>query len=307
MGHEGTKITVKELDSAVAKRFGTGGDFEADFMTMVSQHYGLIIQKGFRVFLNGKEVAPIPLVLRTVNLDKKYKGGIAPYLFEGLVDGVDVDLKIGFYRPALDEEELDREAETSYSADQAGWTVVCNDRVVLYNDKSRVTGWGEADVPSYHNQFISIAGVVHFRSTDPLKLPVTTTKRGVDGNSETYLKVKDRMRDGLRRFTSYTNKLKKDPVARDRLFRAAKGTNLDLIGEMSKQLKWRRDPKYPTAKTFVPSLPVVEKNDRLRVIRYQKPITEIEKLSSFLFEGQDVKSSEVGARCFERVLGEIPR
>ena len=159
---------VRELDDVVRRRFGKGGDFEVEFKTIVSQHFSLIIQKGFKVTLNGADVRPLPLVLRTVDLDRKYRAGIAPYLFLGNVDGVEIDLKVGFYRPALDEEELDQEAETSFSTDQAGWTVVCNDRVVLYNDKSRMTGWGEADVPSYHNQFISIAGLVHFRSTDPL-------------------------------------------------------------------------------------------------------------------------------------------
>ena len=304
VGREGTEIKVSRLDLNISKRFGPGGDFEDDFRTMVSQHYGVIIQKGFRVYVNGKEIKPVPLVLRTVDLGKQYKTGIAPYLFVGLVDGVDVDLKVGFYRPALDEEELDEEATTTYSTDQAGWTIVCNDRVVVYNDKTRVTGWGEADVPSYHNQFISIAGVVNFRSTDPLKLPVTTTKRGVDGNSELYLKVKDRMRDGLRRFTSYTNRLKKDPPMRDRLFQESRAVNLDLIGEMSKKVKWKVDPKYPNAKIFAPNLPAVEKNDRIKVVRFQKPTAEIEKLSQYLFEGQQVKPSEVGARCFERVLNE---
>jgi hypothetical protein len=304
LGHEGTTITVRELEAVVGKRFRKGGDFEDEFSSIVSQHYSIIIQKGFRVVVNGKEVRPSPLVLRTVALDKKYKTGIAPYMFVGNIDGVDVDLKVGFYRSAVDEEELDEEAETSFSADQAGWTVVCNDRVVLYNDKSRMTGWGEANVPSYHNQFISIAGLVHFRSTDPLLLPVTTTKRGVDGNSEIYLKVKDRMRDGLRKFTSYTNRLKKDRAVRDRLFRQTKSLNLNLIGEMSKSVKWKQDPKYRHAKTFVPSLPSIEKNDQLRMIRFQKTVDEIDQVGAYLFEGQPAKPSEVGERCFDRMLNE---
>ena len=46
--------------------------------------------------------------------------------------------------------------ESKRSSYEAGVTVVCNDRVVLYNDKSGLTGWGTSGVPNYHTQFIGI-------------------------------------------------------------------------------------------------------------------------------------------------------
>ncbi len=49
---------------------------------------------------------------------------------------------------------MDQEQEVRASRDDAGWTIVCNDRVVVHRDKSRLTGWGDGGVPSYHNQFI---------------------------------------------------------------------------------------------------------------------------------------------------------
>lgn len=300
----GTDIRIEKLDKTVERRFAKTGDFQKLFSQMVGQHYSMIIQKGFEVRVNREKVTPSPLVFRTVQLDKNYKTGIAPYMFKGTVDGVDVNLKVGFYRPALDEDEIEHEGESQSSYDEAGWTVTCNDRVVLYRDKSRLTGWGEANVPSYHNQFIAISGIVHFRSNDPLKLPVTTTKRGIDAGSEIYLQVKDRMRDGLKKFTAFTYRLKKDKNEKTKLFKAADSVNEEKLTAMSAHLKWRPDPKIKHSQVFVPNLPTIQKNDSLRTVRFSKPAEEITKLGVFLFENPNAEPGDVGESCFDRTLAE---
>jgi hypothetical protein len=57
-------------------------------------------------------------------------------------------------------------------------------------------------------QFIAISGIVIFCSEKPELLPTTTTKRGIDGNSELYLHVRDKMIEGMKIFTQYTNQWK---------------------------------------------------------------------------------------------------
>jgi hypothetical protein len=106
--------------------------------------------------------------------------------------------------PLKSDEELDDEIEGKRKTERAGITVICNDRIVLYNDKTHRTGWGEPPVPSYHTQFICISGVVVFESNDPSKLPTTTTKRGIDLSSDIYADVKIKIREGLKLFTDYT-------------------------------------------------------------------------------------------------------
>jgi hypothetical protein len=303
-GKGGTDIRIEKLDKAVSRRFAKTGDFQELFSKMVGQHYSLIIQKGFEVKVNKEKVTPSPLVFRTVQLDKNYKAGIAPYMFKGTVEGVEVSLKVGFYRPSVDEDELEHEGEAQSSYDEAGWTVTCNDRVVLYRDKTRLTGWGEANVPSYHNQFIAISGIVHFRSNDPLKLPVTTTKRGIDAGSDIYLQVKDRMRDGLKKFTAFTYRLKKDKNEKTKLFNDAKSVNEDVLNAMSTHIKWRADPKIKHSQVFVPNLPTIEKNDSLRTVRFSKAAEDISKLGVFLFENSNAEPGDVGERCFDRTLAE---
>ena len=192
-------------------------------------------------------------------------------MFSGKIDGVDVDMHVGFYKPIPDEAEvLKTQDEGTFSADEAGWTVICNDRIVLYHDKTRLTGWGEASVPSFHNQFIAISGVVHFRFNDASKLPVTTTKRGINVGSDVYSQAKDKMRQGLKLFTSYTNQLKKDRTRRNEIFAETGTVDLRSLRNSTstppaKALDERQKIRWQ--KTFSPSLPrVVDSN--LKTIRF---------------------------------------
>ncbi len=301
----GTRITVERLEPGIKNQFEKQ-EFAVELRRVISQTYSVIIEKGFAVSVNGSLVLPSPLVFRSVDL-KRYKAGIAPYLFKAEIDGVSIDLKIGFYRPSPNEDELEDDTESKSSSHDAGITVICNDRVVLYRDKSRLTGWGEATVPSYHNQFISIAGVISFKCNDSSKLPVTTTKRGIDAGSDVYLQAKDRIRDGLKKFTSFTNRLKLDKKQKDSLFKEAKSVNSNLVDEMSKQVRWKPDQKIKGAKYFSPTLPELERNRTLRWIKYTRTLAEIEIVSEFLFEKRDAETSRVGEECFERVLREAKK
>jgi len=207
----GTRIIVKELYDGIKNQFNKDqSSFLADLEKDIARHYALILEKGFIVQLNDIQIAPVPLtILSPEQLGISSSPSIEPYIFIADFDGVHVDLAVGFYRPLATEQQLDDEMLVRNSRENAGWTVICNDRVVLYNDKSSKTGWGTGGVPGYHNQFISIAGVVSFRSQNSMKLPLNTTKRGIDTSSELYHIVLDYMRDGLKKFTAFTNAWKR--------------------------------------------------------------------------------------------------
>jgi hypothetical protein len=302
---KGTSISVRRLLPEVAARFGDKAAFPAEFEQAVSQQYSLIIAKGFQVKIDGTPIRPLPMQLRTVDL-KNYSGGIAPFMYSGTVDGVHVDLSVGFYRHAPDEAELDEITDNDeYSAEEAGWTIICNDRIVLYRDKSRLTGWGEAGVPSFHNQFNAIAGVVHFRSNDASKLPVNTTKRGIDPGSEVYLKIKDRMREGMKKFTSYTNKLKKVPQKRSEIFQDLQSIEVRDLSIPSKSTYVRTDRKL-TGKIFDPVFPMISTSD-LKTIRFSRPTTQVEAIAARVLENPEATPGEVGEFCFDRVLKNLER
>lgn len=301
----GTSIEISKLLPEIAEEFAPARDFASRFERTVSQQFSLIIEKGFSVFVNGKKVKALPIQFSSVDLHA-YTEGIAPYLFDGVIDQVRISLSVGFYKPVPDEAELEeQDAGGTFTADEAGWTIICNDRVVLYHDKSILTGWGEAGVPSFHNQFISISGTVHFTADDASKLPLTTTKRGVNVGSAVYLRTKDKMREGTKLFTSYTNKLKKDKSKKRELFAETGTVSISQLRQgsrMTEDLHWTKDRKID-GKTFTPTLPKLT-DDRLRTVRFSSVKEDIAELGEYLLEDVDAKPADVGLACFEHVLVE---
>ncbi len=204
-----------------------------------------------------------------------------------------------------DESELEDEQKMRHSREEAGWTIICNDRVVAYCDKSRVTGWGEADVPSYHNQFIAIAGIVHFRSKDARKLPMTTTKRGVDASSDTYLYVKNFMREGMKKFTTYTNKWKSYGEEEKKISSQAASVNVSALIAKAPLSAWKPVKGNATERKFEPSLPVPSKADNnVRQIRFSRSLADIRRVAEYLFEDDSISPADVGGECFDRALNQ---
>ncbi|MEH2465298.1 hypothetical protein [Nostoc sp.] len=267
--------------------------------------------------MNGAKVPLISLNLLWDGVEKisNQNAAIAPYLYEAQKDEVQIKLAVGFYRSIASEDEVNDETEgIRRSSDTAGWTIICNDRVVLYCDKTRLTGWGEATVPSYHPQFIAISGVIHFRSKDARSLPITTTKRGIDASSDIYLYVKNFMREGLKIFTSYTNKWKKNIPEEKEIVSKAKIAELNVIFEAIPEEVWKPVKKktsdsrsFSTERKFTPTLPVPEaqnSGNKRNNISFSRPSKEIEIVAEYLFEDLERDPSEVGNECFERFLRE---
>jgi hypothetical protein len=229
--------------------------------------------------------------------------GIVPYVYVGELNGVSIELAVGFYRNLPTDEEQENSLAGRPASEQAGWTLICNDRVVLHADKSKVTGWGEAGVPGYHTQFVSIAGVVSFRSNDASLLPVTTTKRGIDGNSDLYLSVKEFMREGLKLFTDYTNKWKVPNTERPELAVPAVASTAARIAEMVPAESWTQDRKSVIkGQKFKPVLPVPDRGVEYRFLRFSRPLDDIRTVAEHFFDNPDALPGEVGGFCFDEVL-----
>ena len=154
---DGTTIVVGDLHAGISNRFGKDAvAFKSELERMVATHYVFIIDKGFRVKINGDIVKPRPTRLILDKKPRRQKNdGIRPFIFKTKTDGIEVFLAVGFTRPELPRETRSNVSRKTprYSSLDAGWTVVCNDRAVLYCDRSELTGWGEAGVPRYHTQF----------------------------------------------------------------------------------------------------------------------------------------------------------
>lgn len=155
----GTTIRITTLNPSIAELWGTDGNistFVESLKKAIQESYSLIIQKGFTIRINGEVVTANPVELLVQKNSEKQ--GIRPYIYTGQYDDVSVKVAIGFYAPMASDDDIDEMNESKRSSYEAGITVVCNDRVVLYNDKSGLTGWGTSGVPNYHTQFIGIKG-----------------------------------------------------------------------------------------------------------------------------------------------------
>lgn len=301
----GTTIEVKQLREGIKLQF-MNQDFIDNLYKVISTHFSYIISKGLTVKINEKRIEPNISIIRFAKDFSNKTDAIAPYIYKNSIDGVDVEVVIGFYRSlATDQEEQDEKEGKSLSSN-AGITIICNDRVVLHNDKSHQTGWGEAGVPLYHTQFIGISGVVIFQSNIPAKLPLKTTKRGVDSSSHIYAVVKDKVREGIKTFTDFTNKWKKS--SKDELSKHFKMDETEsapsvVLSQKVKTEDWstvRRD----RGMVFKPKLPLPKETDPTERVIFTKTKSEIRAVSEYLFD--EVRPTTiVGEYCFDQILKKV--
>ena len=277
---------------------------EPDVLKSDEKFREIIIQKGFTIVINGDTVAGNRVEL-LVQKDNN-KTGLRPYIFTGKYGSVNVKLAIGFYAPMASEDDIDEMNESERKSSEAGITVVCNDRVVLYNDKTNLTGWGTNGVPNYHTQFIGIKGIVIFESNIPSELPMTTTKRGIDHSSSVYITIKDKICEGLKMFTNYTNQWK-GRNTQERCFSsvAQKTDYSELFSDNSFGIQLRSDARSG-GETYKPSLPRPENDKPYRIIRFSKSTQDIQTLVGFFYGDpeEDISPSLIGEKCFDKVLSE---
>ncbi|NEQ97968.1 MAG: ATP-binding protein [Cyanothece sp. SIO2G6] len=328
---EGTQITIRQLRPGIEEmcREGNKSKLHSAIIGQIRYQYSYILSKGFAVRVNGYSVTPAPLELKwgsPVNTSF----AIEPYLYEATIDEVEINLAVGFYRPTPTQEEIDAEtivdrAEANRlrrgSKDIAGWTIICNDRVVVYADRTLLTGWGGDGLPKYHPQFISIAGIVHFRCEDAKKLPVNTTKRGIDASSLIYLYVKSNfMTKGLKIFTSYTNKWKgytqeEHEISDNTPVLVPQKIAAQIPKENWKDVRRRfssseKKDIEQSQRQFVPTRlpePKRDQADSKVRISYSKEIDEVELVADYLLGECEVKPSKVGEVCFDHILGKAKR
>lgn len=304
---KGTSIIITELNEETKAQFADE-QWVDDFRATVARHYALIIAKGFTVLIGDGKKKPSKIspeafqLLRTEPVDKE-GSRIAPFVYTGKLHGVDVEIYAGLYRSLPNAEELEEEEETRGSSDDAGWIVACNDRVVVWKDKTRLTGWGEATVPNYHGQFIAITGIVLLHSTDPKKLPLTTTKRGLDAGTIIYSELKDLMRDATKKLTSFTNKWKKFPEKLDDIYLASDYVGLPQLRSERDKVALTALHKLPTMKRYAPVLPEPAAQKTDVSVKFTAKKSEVRLMADIHFgEDENPKPGEVGQAVFKQAV-----
>ena len=299
----GLTITVTDLHPAISNRFNVAASGFVDALSRkIRDHYAYIIQKGFQVVLNGTRIEPNLIQTLVATQNRKNAGAIAPYIYETEHDGVRISLVMGMYAPFPTDSELEDLYEGRRSRDTAGWTIICNDRVVLSHDTTHRTGWGEAGVPSYHSQFVMLSGIVEFNSNDASKLPVITTKRGVNLDSPLYASIKDVMREALKHFTSFTYHWKATSDERSEVQSKAQPIDIRAAATSVPASAWQEVRKNLKGRRFVPELPkpaVVKTHAR---VAFDAPLRGLETVRLFFELEEGSKPSQVGEAAFKWTL-----
>lgn len=298
----GTRVSVSKLRPEIKKMLATKS-FESRLQTFISRHYAVIINKGFHVELNGTAVPAAPVSILSCALEKidNDHPSLAPYMLEYDNGTVKANVWVGMYRkPAETDAEEESETEQRQSSDNSGWTIICNDRAVVSNDTTILTGWGEAGVPRFHPQFIGIRGIMTLASDYPMELPLTTTKRGLDASSVLFLNLKQFMREGMKLFTSFTNHWKADRIKAKRLFEEAELLELPELRELMNAVQSVKVSSLAGARRFQPNLPTPAASlmKRISFTRHQDQIAIVGK---YLLDDPKSKPADVGAACFDEM------
>lgn len=216
LSKSGTRITVDHLHNSVVQDFQLS-KFEANFKKELESTFAYSLLEGLVIKLNNKKIEARPVKFLTSD-------SLKPSFEKFEIEGVIVSIYTGIGEP---------------DPNLAGWYIYCNDRLMVEKDKSNLTGWeggkkfyDDSGVQKFHNKVAMFRGVVFFNSTDSSKLPMTTTKSGVDVNSALYKTIRSKMVYSMRTVLSRLNKISS---ADDRSNLVDNSKLVEIIGHNKKE------------------------------------------------------------------------
>ncbi len=271
---DGVIIKVKELHKDISYFF-TDNSFHSLLEFEISRSVSYRLFNRIEILFNDKAIKASPLSLCA-------GGGITPFYVKQTEEISDGD-KISFEIFA----SIGRPNPTD-----AGWYIFCNERLVLAADKSKITGWKESkddddEVIKFHNQYAMFRGIVFFTADNPERLPMTTTKMGLDVNHLIYLKSLRFMKEGLTQVVNFLKLIKN---------KETKTSILDLteikeISELRSSEKGNISFKGPEISDVL--------SNRLVSISYSKKRELVERVKDYMGVSTNI---EVGEGTFEFYL-----
>jgi hypothetical protein len=282
----GTELEVEDLHEFVAEEFG-----QDRFVNRLRQQIALrelrLLQQDLEISVNGEPLrAQAPILLAGDALSPIHREK------ELTVDGgetLQVSLWAGLAGGDSAEEDDSDDAEKYRGEPPAGWYVFCNDRLLIYADKGRLTGWG-VEAATYHPQYSRFRGYVLIEGNSKF-MPWNTTKTGVDEDSRVFREVQNDMFDALQKVQAVINRLKKE--------RRQKSDGARPAVDALEQAKPALLSDISESTSFVVPAPAPEPPPTAKWIRYQVDLEDFENVAETV--GSD-SPSEVGRTTFEWYL-----
>jgi Histidine kinase-, DNA gyrase B-, and HSP90-like ATPase len=241
----GTTIQVADLLPSVAAEFGAP-TFVQRLRDQIEFRHSTAMEEGLKVTLNGhrlKSRAP------TLLAGSEVLPRVVHETISANGDTVDMRLYAGFVD--LKDEDADTDNPDEFTGGSlAGWYLICNGRMLLFADRTRLTGWG-LEVADYHPQYRRFRGYV-FLSGNSSAMPWNTAKTTVDEDSSVWRIVRTYIVDALRDARSVMNRIKTEVQsndAKDRpvtsMLKAAQATRLVELDASPEIVVPPRPPKRP--------------------------------------------------------------
>jgi hypothetical protein len=260
----GTTITVTRLHPQVEAMFSLES-FRKELLRRIGSAYTLFLKSGVKITVNGQPASSSLPELHS-------SSSLVPARKRMSKDKVDILIMAGITA---------REDRTPH-----GWYIFCNGRMVVEADRTDITGW----LPplQWHSKYNHFAGFVYFRSRYVDRLPWTTTKDGVNLESEVYQAALGQMRVIAKPILAFLSKAySSDSPAEDTpefaLLEKTPSVPLDRVAR-------GKDSQ------FVAHTPV-KKKSAVR-IAYDRPAKIVEDAKQALGETR-ISNREVGERTFD--------
>lgn len=247
-----TLIRISNLHHAVSESFKLQ-NFITKLKQEIEEAHAYNLAKGLKITINGDPLTyHIPTLKSNEDINlfsREYKF----YSNEGEDNEVKVTIAAGL---------TDRDLTT------AGWYIYCNNRLLVSANQNMLTGWGSNGERKFHHDFAFFKGYVFFESKNGDKLPWTTTKDGINFNSDIYQAILLKMQNEIK------------PL-------------LDLLKDLGKETTlYNRDPDNIERKIFNSinnllengtnvNLSVLPKNQSLRIPNFQ--LTTPRKMGTITF------------------------
>lgn len=265
----GTEIIVTNLHEEVRTRL-IDGTMGGQIRDLVSRTYAYYLAKFVEICINGAKVEGADFTIGAQYSSDEFKfNDVSCVVTAGL--GVPQG---GAYRDK-----------------SAGWHVLCNGRMVIFADKSPLTGWGSGvGLPVFQPKHRPFVGIVFFVSADPEQLPWTTTKSGINEDSLLWQSAKRQMSVVGRAVVSYLDSRYTDEgtdITSKDLQEATGGQRVSILSAVVASKQTFVPPERPQSQTTK--------------IQYDARIDEIKKIAIHL-KRPSMSGSEVGRHTFQYFL-----
>jgi len=188
-----TKIKVTDLYDSIKKKFDLNSFVNSIKEEVIHITYTFFITNNIDFYVND-DVKIEPFII-----EARYDDTYQPTKYQDSFEGLDFEITC-FIDP--------KKGRTTRELGKRGWNVFCNKRLILAEDTTNITGWSGAkeDLPNYHPIYNEFRGIVFINSKDPSKLPLNTSKTGLDTETPIYDYIRNKMIRTARPLVDYLSR-----------------------------------------------------------------------------------------------------